>query len=211
MRFRKITAAMTAGAMLLALAGCSDSDENWGTGEAGTDAPESYTEDSMNNGAESGYTEQQYDNDGRSFTDGATQLSMENGEIGINRRTREDSKPMGDSGWTILVYLCGTDLESDCSAASLDIEEALSNAYSDDVRIVYQTGGKSEAEAGGGVCQVASTIYTAGLYADLKVTERNAESAAELGEFPDSVKSLCGDLGQHVFLAECEICECTAV
>ena len=38
--------------------------------------------------------------------------------------------------------------------------------------IVYQTGGKSEAEAGGGVCQVASTIYTACLYADLKVTER---------------------------------------
>ena len=46
---------------------------------------------------------------------------------------------------------------------------------------------------------------------DLKVTERNAESAAELGEFPDSVKTLCGDLGQHLFLAECEICECTAV
>ncbi len=39
--------------------------------------------------------------------------------------------------------------------------------------IVYQTGGKSEAEAGGGVCQVASTIYTACLYADLKVTERS--------------------------------------
>ena len=38
--------------------------------------------------------------------------------------------------------------------------------------IVYQTGGKSEAEEGGGVCQVASTIYTACLYADLKVTER---------------------------------------
>ena len=38
--------------------------------------------------------------------------------------------------------------------------------------IVYQTGGKSEAELGGGVCQVASTIYTACLYADLKVTER---------------------------------------
>ena len=38
--------------------------------------------------------------------------------------------------------------------------------------IVYQTGGKSEAEEGGGVCQVASTISPACLYADLKVTER---------------------------------------
>lgn len=38
--------------------------------------------------------------------------------------------------------------------------------------IVYTTGGKSEAEEGGGVCQVASTIYTATLYANLKVTSR---------------------------------------
>ena len=38
--------------------------------------------------------------------------------------------------------------------------------------IVYTNGGKSEAEAGGGVCQVASTIYTCCLLADLKVTER---------------------------------------
>lgn len=39
--------------------------------------------------------------------------------------------------------------------------------------IVYTTGGKSEAESGGGVCQVASTIYTCCLLADLKVTERS--------------------------------------
>lgn len=38
--------------------------------------------------------------------------------------------------------------------------------------IVYTTGGKSEAEEGGGVCQVASTIYTATLLANLKVTSR---------------------------------------
>ena len=38
--------------------------------------------------------------------------------------------------------------------------------------IVYTNGGKSEAEEGGGVCQVASTIYTCCLLADLEVTER---------------------------------------
>ena len=38
--------------------------------------------------------------------------------------------------------------------------------------IVYTNGGKSEGESGGGVCQVASTIYTCCLMADLKVTER---------------------------------------
>lgn len=37
---------------------------------------------------------------------------------------------------------------------------------------IYQAGGKSEAETGGGVCQVASTIYEAVLYADLDVVER---------------------------------------
>lgn len=37
---------------------------------------------------------------------------------------------------------------------------------------IYQAGGKSEAETGGGVCQVASTIYETVLYADLDVVER---------------------------------------
>lgn len=37
---------------------------------------------------------------------------------------------------------------------------------------VYQTGGKSETETGGGVCQVASTIYECCLYANLEVIER---------------------------------------
>lgn len=38
--------------------------------------------------------------------------------------------------------------------------------------IVYVTGGASESETGGGVCQVASTIYTSCLYANLAITER---------------------------------------
>jgi len=39
--------------------------------------------------------------------------------------------------------------------------------------IVYTDGGKSEAQEGGGICQVASTIYTCTLLADLEVTERS--------------------------------------
>ncbi|MDO4845229.1 MAG: VanW family protein, partial [Oscillospiraceae bacterium] len=38
--------------------------------------------------------------------------------------------------------------------------------------IVYSTGGKSEMELGGGVCQVASTIYLCTLLADLDVVQR---------------------------------------
>ncbi len=38
--------------------------------------------------------------------------------------------------------------------------------------IVYTNGGKSEAELGGGVCQVSSTIYMCTLLADLEIVER---------------------------------------
>ena len=151
MKIRKWLAAATAGAMALAMAGCSDIDEDFfATAEAGNSTAE-YTAEAGNSTAE--YTaeapvqsggEEEYDNAGRSFDNGATQLSMTNGSLDIHRRTRSESAPMGDSGWTIMVYLCGTDLESECYAASMDIEEALNGRYSDDVRIVYQTGGTAE-------------------------------------------------------------------
>jgi len=66
---------------------------------------------------------------------------------------------MGDSGWTIMVYLCGTDLESECYAASMDIEEALNGRYSDDVRIVYQTGGTAEWNEYYGISNSVSQRY----------------------------------------------------
>ena len=74
---------------------------------------------------------------------GATTLSVSSGNLGITRREREQTEPMGESGWTILVYLCGTDLESNYEAATIDISEAIGAKYNEDVRIVYQTGGTS--------------------------------------------------------------------
>ncbi len=136
---RSFIAALTAAAVL-ALSGCSGTvDELDFTDEAPeTEDPiqSSHTNDAPD-AAES-------DGGERGYSDGATQLSMSGGNLGINRRTRAESKAMGDSGWTILVYLCGTDLESDYQAASTDIYEAISAQYSDDVHIVYQTGGTSQ-------------------------------------------------------------------
>lgn len=80
----------------------------------------------------------------RSYENSATQLSVNDGSLGISRRARAADAAMGDGGWTILVYLCGTDLESNYQAASADILEAVSAQYSDNVRIVYQTGGTSQ-------------------------------------------------------------------
>ena len=166
MKIRKWLAAATAGAMALAMAGCSDIDEDFfATAEAGNTTAE-YTAEAGNSTAE--YTaeapvqsggEEEYDNAGRSFDNGATQLSMTNGSLDIHRRTRSESAPMGDSGWTIMVYLCGTDLESECYAASMDIEEALNGRYSDDVRIVYQTGGTAEWNEYYGISNSVSQRY----------------------------------------------------
>lgn len=136
MIIKKILAAATAAAIAVSLTGClGDDDEDFlGTSEASQ--PD--TSDSQP------YTEPEYDNSGRVFDKGATQLSMSSGDLTINRRSRDTSTPMGDSGWTILVYLCGTDLESDAYAATSDIIEAVSAQYSEDVRIVYQTGGTAQ-------------------------------------------------------------------
>ena len=54
-----------------------------------------------------------------------TVISQENGKLVIDRRSRDQEIPMGEDGWTIFVYICGSDLESDGGAASDDIEEAL--------------------------------------------------------------------------------------
>ena len=79
MKIRKWLAAATAGAMALAMAGCSDIDEDFfATAEAGNSTAE-YTAEAGNSTAE--YTaeapvqsggEEEYDNAGRSFDNGAT-------------------------------------------------------------------------------------------------------------------------------------------
>ncbi|MEG1943582.1 MAG: hypothetical protein RR049_07170, partial [Angelakisella sp.] len=50
------------------------------------------------------------------------------------------SNPKGDS-WTILVYLCGTDLESQGSFASVNIEEMTKATQSKNVNVIIETGG----------------------------------------------------------------------
>ena len=139
MNYKKIISAMLAGAVALSCAGCSDDEEDFLTDETPDDSLSDITWEEEPEGSRS-----EPDNSGRTFANGATQLSVSNGALGINRRSRSNSAAMGDSGWTILVYLCGTDLESGYAAATSDIVEAISAEYSEDVHIVYQTGGTSE-------------------------------------------------------------------
>jgi hypothetical protein len=53
------------------------------------------------------------------------------------------SNPSGDT-WTILVYLCGTDLESNGGYASINIQEMTQAAQLDNVNVVFETGGTQQ-------------------------------------------------------------------
>ena len=60
----------------------------------------------------------------------------QNGVLNIQRSTAA-SVPMGENGtWTIFVYLCGTDLESDGGFATYDLQEMLDASTSSNVRFV---------------------------------------------------------------------------
>lgn len=72
-------------------------------------------------------------------------VNGEDGQLVINRATRK-GESMGDPDtWTIFVYLCGTDLESEegYGAATGDVAQMLNADESDNVRFVLQTGGTS--------------------------------------------------------------------
>lgn len=146
------TAKKTTGALLLLtalltgsmlLSGCSawlmseglDGDEGWSDYEEEDD--EGYSGGSATIGGGSSYQ-------GSALEDNplkGTVISQENGQMQISRRSRDEEIPMGDGDWTIFVYLCGSDLESDSGAASSDIEEAFAARGSGQVKVVYQTGG----------------------------------------------------------------------
>ena len=50
----------------------------------------------------------------------------------------------GEDQVTVMIYMCGSDLESDGGAATADINEILYATPSDNVRVILQTGGASE-------------------------------------------------------------------
>lgn len=132
MKIKSIISAIAAAAILMTVSGCNDNKEVTTSTDSAKSTPGS-SENVM--GGEPIE---------RSFTNSATMLSVKSGELAINRRERTESKPMGDDGWTILVYMCGTDLESNYGAATNDIVEAVGAEYNDKVRIVYQTGGTND-------------------------------------------------------------------
>ena len=136
----KKTLTIIALSALLALSGCSGSGASLPEKEGSTQENTTSPKVTENPSAE--------ENDGGNslFSDSATRLSVSDGELNISRRSPSATGNTKDNeyDWTLLVYLCGTDLESNYSAASTDLYEAISAEYSENVRIVYQTGGTSQ-------------------------------------------------------------------
>lgn len=135
----KKTLTIIALSALLALSGCSGNDST-PPEEDGTQKNITSQEASENPSAQ----ENSEEND--VFSESATRLSVSDGKLNISRRSPSATGNTKDNeyDWTLLVYLCGTDLESNYGAASTDLYEAISAEYSENVRIVYQTGGTSQ-------------------------------------------------------------------
>lgn len=71
-------------------------------------------------------------------------VRQSDGQLSINRPSLPDRSPMGEDGtWTIFVYLCGSDLESNGGMATDDLVEMCDAADNEKVRFVVQTGGAS--------------------------------------------------------------------
>lgn len=72
-----------------------------------------------------------------------TMLSLSGDRLSIKRLSRGGDKPMGDAGvWTVFVYLCGTDLESDGGSATRDlIEMQHATAVQPDLRFIVEADG----------------------------------------------------------------------
>lgn len=148
---RKIAALLTALAVSVSMTGCFgifDDGFSFETEESRGHTHSSNRKDD-NSSKDDDNKDDNFDNDNKDGMENSSQLpdnsstrmSMSDGNLVINRRTREHEQKMGDKGWTILLYLCGTDLESNAGAATYDLIEAIEAQYNKDVRLIVQTGG----------------------------------------------------------------------
>ncbi len=117
------------------LGGCGEDDDALVTGEG--DGGEVTAENG--DGAEGGGSASPVRN-----LEGAStrlQVSRTTGEMTITRSPFGNKSMGADGTWTIFVYLCGADLESENGMATGDLQEMLDANASDQVHFVVQTGG----------------------------------------------------------------------
>ena len=150
---KKLTAAFAAMAVLLT-AGCGGNETAQTTAAVQENQPAQTTttttaaaaaDDTADaDSGEEDDNEEETDDEERSVNGFALSVNGSDGKMKISRAAKK-STSMGDADtWTIFVYLCGTDLESDQASATGDIAQMLEAAGSDNVRFVIQTGGTAQ-------------------------------------------------------------------
>ncbi len=156
LRARRWTAVILAAVMLLSCAACSDEyDEEYDDDYKydDYDYDDSYYDDYDDYDDYADYDD--YDSDYSGDTEipegdvesiQGVSMSVNNtsGDMSLERKQIETASRSDDGVWTIFVYLCGTDLETDSGMGTDDLEEMAKSSPSDKVRFVVQTGGTEE-------------------------------------------------------------------
>ncbi len=132
MKLQRIAAALTAAVLACCAVGCTDPDGNLPP------------EDERSSAAEKSPESSRIGQSGDENSDESSAAQGEDGEetLTISRSQRVKPVDMGEPDtWTVFVYLCGSDLETDAAAASADLYEMMDSAANDRIRFVVQTGG----------------------------------------------------------------------
>ena len=125
-----------------------------------------------------------WDNGGRINQGSETGLSMQvergSQELDIVRAEPGGTKPasLDPDSWTVFVYLCGSDLESDDGAATIDLSEMVAAEGSDKVSFVVETGGAKSWSSD----EVDSNRTGRFLIRDGAITDVGSTAAANMGE-----------------------------
>ncbi len=104
----------------------------------------------------------------------------ESGSLSITRNCGNMAlgSPMGEEGtWTIFVYLCGSDLESENGMATMDIEEMMDASISEGIQFVIQTGGANSWENGIDEDSLGRYVITDG-----EIYEADSQSLASMAD-----------------------------
>ena len=121
------------------LTGCSDEAEGTDTAESAVAAESAVEEDSSDTSESSDEAQ-----DTGAISRAASGTSEGSGTVPDYSRTNMDGAMQSDDpGWTILVYLCGSDLESNGGMATMNLEEMCSAMIPEDVNVLVETGGSS--------------------------------------------------------------------
>ncbi len=130
---RRILTGFLALTVAVSATGCTGDTEENGQYQGNTD----FAEEAEEGGGTQGSSASLQD------SPGGVNITVDNatGELHVDRRTFTDKiGETGDDTWTIFVYLCGTDLESDLGAATGDLGEMI-DVRGDNIRFVVETGG----------------------------------------------------------------------